>query len=156
MGVTFRLVVFISSFATYALSFSVHQTIPNDLLFNTKADDLDVSIRHQTQAMNRRLYLSSLFSGCGLALAVAGSPACAAQEENSPSCSTGCMYECQTQAMEKKDRSMSKDRLIQECKEQCQGERGTCQGIQPQRKQEPILVQSKRIQGLYPRWQDDF
>lgn len=147
MGFKCRLAVFISSFATYAVSFSVHQTY-------TKPDDFNVSIRKETPAMNRRSCLSSLLSGCGLALTVGDRAACA-QQETSPPCMTGCMYECPARAMERKYRSMSKDRLMQECKEQC-GERATCQGIPPQRKQEPVLIQPKRIQGLYPRWQDDF
>lgn len=153
MRIVSRLVVFISSFAYCALSFSVHQATPNDLPCNIKTDD-DVSIQHQMSGMNRRLCLSSLFGGFGLVVIVGDRPACAAQEEDSPPCASGCMYDCQVR--EQKDRSMSKARLIQECKEQCQGLRTTCQGNPPQRKQEPSLVQSKRIQGLYPRWQDEF
>lgn len=153
MGVTFRLFAFIATFATCVLSLSVHQVAKNSAPINPKSGHLNLSMLQETVAMNRRSYLSFMLDGWAFALAADSRPADAAQEDNSSPCTTACMYECNARVMKEKNRSKSRD---QECKEQCQGNSETCRGIPPQRKKEPQLLQSKRITGLYPRWQDDF
>lgn len=154
MNFIFRLFAFITTFGTHVISFSGRQAANTKLPVNQDFGILNL-YKPQQSSVDRRSYLSSLLGGCAFALGVDSNPACAEEEISSDPCTTSCMYDCKARTMAKKDRSTSIERLMEDCKEQCPG-RESCHETPPQRKQAPQLLQSKRISGLYPRWQDDF